>query len=430
MRNKNTWDFQSVMVFLFLVFNTLAMKNFINVFVMAGLLLAGPVAGQKKIPLVYGVENSGAKYAAPTMPELNNLPVIKTLPDPFAWADGKGRSVKFKDWEKHRTEIISRLQHYELGPKPIVDKKNIEASLKKDSLIVIVHAGGQALRLSASIKYPSIGEGPFPAIIGIGFGTGSLPPDIFNDRNIAQIAFNFTQVIAHTQKRGQEPINRLYPDLVEMGAYSAWPWGISRIIDGLEILGEKSRIDLKHLAVSGCSFAGKMALFAGAFDERIALVIAQEPGGGGADAWRVSETLGKVETLGNTSHQWFKESMFRFAGENVSRLPIDHHELAALVAPRALLVLGNTDYECLAEQSNYVSCRAAHKVWETFGIGDRLGFSIQGGHMHCALPDSQRPEVAAFVDKFLLGKQDADTHVMRADMFKDVDYMKWMPWAK
>lgn len=84
MRNKNTWDFQSVMVFLFLVFNTLAMKNFINVFVMAGLLLAGPVAGQKKIPLVYGVENSGAKYAAPTMPELNNLPVIKTLPDPFA----------------------------------------------------------------------------------------------------------------------------------------------------------------------------------------------------------------------------------------------------------------------------------------------------------------------------------------------------------
>lgn len=44
---------------------------------------------------------------------------------------------------------------------------------------------------------------------------------------------------------------------------------------------KKSRIDLSHLAISGCSFAGKMALFAGAFDERIALTIAQEPGGGG-----------------------------------------------------------------------------------------------------------------------------------------------------
>lgn len=59
------------------------------------------------------------------------------------------------------------------------------------------------------------------------------------------------------------------------------------------------------MAVSGCSFAGKMALFAGAFDERIALTIAQEPGGGGVDAWRVSETLGNVETLGRTSYAWF-----------------------------------------------------------------------------------------------------------------------------
>lgn len=122
-----------------------------------------------------------------------------------------------------------------------------------------------------------------------------------------------------------------------------------------------------------------MALFAGAFDERIALTIAQEPGGGGVDAWRVSETLGNVETLGRTSYAWFLESMRRFAGNNVNRLPIDHHELAALIAPRALLVLGNTDYEWLAEESNYVSCQAARMVWKAFGIEDRMGFSIQGG---------------------------------------------------
>lgn len=201
------------------------------------------------------------------------------------------------------------------------------------------------------------------------------------------------------------------------------------MIDGLEKVGKKSRIDLSHLAVSGCSFAGKMALFAGAFDERIALTIAQEPGGGGVDAWRVSETLGNVETLGRTSYAWFLESMRQFAGKNVNRLPIDHHELAALIAPRALLVLGNTDYEWLAEESNYVSCQAARMVWKAFGIEDRMGFSIQGGHMHCMLPESQYPEVEAFIDKFLLGKTDVDTFVSKADMFEDVDYLKWMPWA-
>lgn len=214
-----------------------------------------------------------------------------------------------------------------------------------------------------------------------------------------------------------------------MGSYCAWSWGISRLIDGLEKVEKKSRIDLSHLAISGCSFAGKMALFAGAFDERIALTIAQEPGGGGVNAWRVSETLENVETLGRTNYAWFLESMRQFAGKNVNRLPIDHHELAALIAPRALLVLGNTDYEWLAEESNYVSCQAARMVWKAFGIEDRMGFSIQGGHMHCMLPKSQYPEVEAFIDKFLLGKTDVDTFVTKADMFEDMDYLKWMPWA-
>ena len=121
--------------------------------------------------------------------------------------------------------------------------------------------------------------------------------------------------------------------------------------------------------------------------------------------------------------------MKQFAEENVSKLPIDHHQLTALIAPRALLVLGNTDYEWLADESGYVSCQAARKVWETFGIEDRMGFSIEGGHMHCMVPQSQYPEIEAFLDKFLLGKMEVNTHITKAEMFKDVNYMKWMPWA-
>lgn len=384
--------------------------------------------GQTAIPLVYDKECANDNFRVSEMPAIDKLPEITTLLDPFAWADGSGRSTDFKDWERHRFEIARQLQHYELGMKPVVSKDSIEATLINDTLRVVVHENGETLLLTAPIKYPE-GNGPFPAIIGIGRPTGSLPVQLFDKRRIAQITFNFTQVMSHTQKRGNEPINRLYPDQTDMGAYCAWPWGISRLIDGLEKVGKKSRIDLSHLAVSGCSFAGKMALFAGAFDERIALTIAQEPGGGGVDAWRVSETLGNVETLGRTSYAWFLESMRQFAGKNVNRLPIDHHELAALIAPRALLVLGNTDYEWLAEESNYVSCQAARMVWKAFGIEDRMGFSIQGGHMHCMLPESQYPEVEAFIDKFLLGKTDVDTFVSKADMFEDVDYLKWMPWA-
>ena len=386
------------------------------------------VFGQTAIPLVYDKEYTNDNFQLPGILPIDKLPEIATLPDPFAWADGSGRSTDFKDWKRHRFEIAHQLQHYELGMKPVTPRDSIEATLNNDTLRVIVHENGEVLLLTAPIKYPE-GNGSFPAVIGIGRPTGALPEQLFDKRKIAQITFDFTQVMSHTQKRGNEPINRLYPEQTEMGSYCAWSWGISRLIDGLEKVGKKSRIDLSHLAISGCSFAGKMALFAGAFDERIALTIAQEPGGGGVNAWRVSETLENVETLGRTNYAWFLESMRQFAGKNVNRLPIDHHELAALIAPRALLVLGNTDYEWLAEESNYVSCQAARMVWKAFGIEDRMGFSIQGGHMHCMLPKSQYPEVEAFIDKFLLGKTDVDTFVTKADMFEDVDYLKWMPWA-
>lgn len=172
-----------------------------------------------------------------------------------------------------------------------------------------------------------------------------------------------------------------------------------------------------------------MALFAGALDERIALTIAQESGGGGAAAWRVSETLGNVETLGKTSDAWFIKEMFKFAN-SVEKLPYDHHELMAMVAPRALLVLGNPDYEWLADESGYVSCRAAHEVWKTFGIADRFGFSIIGGHPHCQLPRSQRPEIEAFVDRFLLGKQNVKTSITKHP-FEKVEHELWHDgWSK
>ena len=383
-------------------------------------------SSDQTIPLVYDVENTNVSNVQPVLPDIDQLPLVEPLTDPFAWSDGSGRSTKFKDWARRRSEIGAEIQHYEIGPKP-GRPDNITANFSgADSILtVIVIENGDTLKLTSRIILPS-GDGPFPAVIGVGWGSGSLPPDIFSSRDVAQIAFNFTQVMAHQQKRSNEPINKLYPDLTYMGAYSAWSWGVSRLIDGLELVAKDLPIDLKHLAITGCSFAGKMALYAGAFDERITLTIAQESGGGGAAAWRVSETLGNVETLGRTSHVWFMEDMFQFSNE-VSKLPFDHHELMAMIAPRALLVLGNPDYEWLADESGFVSCKAAKKVWDTFGIADRFGYSIVAGHGHCQLPDVQRPEVEAFVDKFLLGDTTVDTNV-EIHPYQDVDFLRWTAW--
>lgn len=203
--------------------------------------------------------------------------------------------------------------------------------------------------------------------------------------------------------------------------------GVSRLIDGLELVSDDLPIDLEHLAITGCSFAGKMALFAGAFDERIALTIPQESGGGGAAAWRVSETLPGVERLGSTSHAWFMESMFQFSGKNVSKLPMDHHELMTMVAPRALFVIGNPSQVWLAEESGYTSSAAARQVWDNFGISDRMGYSFVTDHAHCALPAIQVPEVEAFVDKFLLGYDTVNTNIT-THLYDYVIPTYWTDW--
>lgn len=384
-----------------------------------------------QLPLVYSVENTGVKFKAPPLLTPANLPVIDPLTDPFMQSDGKKRSTRFADWEKRRNEIGAEFQQYEIGTKPArpinITATYVDSTPTAGKLIVNITVNGKTISLTSQVVLPS-GTGPFPAVIGMNSLNGSIPADIFTSRNIARISFVHNQVTVYNRAQNTDPFFQLYPDqnIDNTGQYAAWAWGVSRVIDGLELVKSKLPIDLKHLAVTGCSYAGKMALISGAFDERIALTLAIESGGGGATAWRVSETLGEVERLGATNYQWFKNDMIQFAGLNVARLPHDHHELMAMVAPRALLVTGNTDYFWLANPSNYVASRAAHEVWKTFGIGDRFGFYIDGKHPHCNIPESERPAIEAFVDKFLLGKN-VNTDIT-VNPYPDLNYQRWFAW--
>lgn len=401
------------------------MKNKITIFIGFIILFTNYLYSQN-MPRVYDVENTGANCPKPPLPSIENLRAIESLPDPFEWSDGRGRIKSKSEWRCRRAEIGEEIQHYELGTKP-PRPQNMTAKYTDTLLTITIIENNDTLIMSVPISLPP-GKGPFPAVIGVGFTpTGSLPRDLFTSKGIATIHFMEWQLTnGWSYQRGDGKFFELYPDK-KRGKFIAWAWGVSRIIDALEMSPE-SKIDLKRIAVTGCSYAGKIALFSGAFDERIALTIAQEPGGGGDAAWRVTETLsGSRETLRNAQGQhWYYQDLSKF-NNAVNKLPYDHHELMAMIAPRALLVLGNPDYEWLSEESGHVACKAAKEVWKALGVPDRFAFSKVGGHQHCQLPNSQRPEVSAFIDKFLLGIDTVNTSFEISPYNPDLS--RWIKWT-
>lgn len=435
------------------------------VLVLAMSLGAINALGQKP-PLVYDTENTGANFPKPDFPPYDQLPIIQLLPDPFARFDGSGRDTRFASWERRRNEIKAAIEKYEIGPKPDRSDLVINAVYAPGTSVLTVTVtrltNGQSLALNVPISLPA-GPAPaagWPAVIRMALAPNNSPVS----STIAGIDYlhdDVTQYAAGQQfSHAADPYFRMYPEYDAgcnsvnyqpygpcpavpgkqlVGQYSAWSWGVSRLIDGLEIATKQAvnplPVDLKHLGVNGCSYAGKMALFAGAFDERIAATFAQESGGGGAPAWRVShgiEPEGTVEKTNNTDGSWFINSMKSdFGRDNVYKLPEDHHMLAAMVAPRALMLSGNTDFVWLSNRSTYITSKAVEETYDTFGIGDRFGFWIDGGHGHCALGAGEQPQIDAFYKKFLLGDNTVnwDIHVYpQTSAFTDLDYRSWFQW--
>ena len=390
-------------------------------------------------PLVYSVENTGASFPQPPLPTVDNCPTIPALPDPFAWANDPlnlngTRSTSFSDWSHHRAEIKAQIENYEIGTKPAVDiPSQVTASFAGNTLTVNVTANGQTLTLNCAVSIPPGATAPYPVCIGMADPYGFLTTNDFTSRGIISVVFSHDQVTTYNNPQAANPFYRLYPSLWgNSGQYSAWAWGVSRIIDGLTLVQDSLPVDLQHICATGCSYAGKMALFSGALDERIALTIAQESGGGGDTSWRFSATEppGSVEGLDQTSHQWFRESMFQFAGINGPRLPEDHHMLMALCAPRALYCTGNTDFQWLSNRSAYVCGQTCAKIYSTLGIADRFGFNVDGGHQHCAFPADQEPEVQYFLDTFMKGQATVSQTIRTAPSgyYSTIDYARWSAW--
>lgn len=127
-------------------------------------------------------------------------------------------------------------------------------------------------------------------------------------------------------------------DEPDFKAVGAWAFGLMRAVD---YMATDSAIDSDHIAVVGHSRLGKAAVWAGANDERMGLVISNDSGNTGASLSRGNhgET---VKSINLAFPHWFGEK-YKEYGSDLNTLPVDQNLLLAAIAPRQLYVASAED---------------------------------------------------------------------------------------
>ncbi|MBE6376630.1 MAG: hypothetical protein E7050_09220 [Lentisphaerae bacterium] len=145
-------------------------------------------------------------------------------------------------------------------------------------------------------------------------------------------------------------------------ALGAWAWVLSR---GVDLVEKLPYLDAGKVAVTGCSRLGKAALLAAARDERFAVCVPIQSGGGGA-------TLAKRDFGENIATQmqmfthWYCKAYKKYERNPAKLLTFDQHLLVAAIAPRRLLI-GGFDRAWFDTEGEFLACKAASPVWEFLG---------------------------------------------------------------
>lgn len=254
---------------------------------------------------------------------------------------------------------------------------------------------------------PSVGHGPFPTFLGLNlFGNQTVHPDpgirlaqgwlpenpdlglmgnqaTEDSRGMHAARFSVEMLAARGYALATAYVGDIDPDFHDgfenglhrflspeqrqrsdaPGTIAAWAFGISRVLDALTTLPS---IDSTRVAVFGHSRLGKAALWAAAQDSRFALTISNESGCGGAalSRRRFGERLLHIN---ERFPHWFCPAFHQF-NEREQDLPIDQHQLLALVAPRPLYVASAAADLWADPRGEWLACREAGPVYDLFGL--------------------------------------------------------------
>jgi len=385
------------------------------------------------------------------LPPPDKLPSIPEMPSPVVMRDGTKVTTK-ADWEsKRRPELKELFEHYMYGKYPAKPEKVTAKVLFEDAKAF----GGKGTLREVEItfgppQWPKIylllatpnGKSPAPCFVGMNFqGNHCLvadervritpdwcyanTPGVKDNKATAEgrgkvlDVWPFEQILAKgyavatfysgdiqpDRPNVREGMRATVPDTDrptlgdETATIMSWAWGIHRAVD---FLAADSRIDPKRIAVVGHSRLGKTALVAGAFDERIALVIPHQSGCGGAGPSRSKNDKAETVKRINTSFpHWFCDN-FKAFNDDVTKLPFDQNCLVALCAPRPVLLTNAEEDQWANPGGQFDVLRAAAPAYELYDAkkpvaadtmpatgklaAERLGYFIRGGK-HSMTPD-------------------------------------------
>ena len=345
--------------------------------------------------------------------DVDELTASPELPDPLTMFGGE-RVETPKQWlKKRRPELSALFQHYMYGTMPPapwkprftverVDRNYFDGKATfKEVSINLTRKENPAIHLL--VITPNKRSKPAPVFLGLNFygnymvvedplvapPAGWLPSGApGSTNNHATEAGRGKQVdvwaVEQTIDRGYafatfyngdvEPDRPNAPEGIraqlpgyDWGAIAAWAWGLQHAVDYLVTDGA---LDPQRIAVVGHSRNGKAALVAGAFDERIALVIPLQAGCGGTAPSRgkIGES---VKQINDRFPHWFN-SQFKKFNEQPERLPFDQHSLIALCAPRPVLLSNAVEDTWANPAGQFEMLQAADPVYRLLGT-DGLG---------------------------------------------------------
>src|SRR5688572_32273320 len=123
---------------------------------------------------------------------------------------------------------------------------------------------------------------------------------------------------------------------------------------------------------------------------------------------------------------WYATALMQF-NDAPDKLPFDHHELIAMVAPRAFLAIESSQIARMGAEAARVDALAARRVWTALGEPFRMG-ATEENTGHCSWHNGFTPDLEAYVDRYLLDKTDVDTDILRS-RFTMIDEATWIPWT-